>query len=486
MAFCSNCGKKLNAGAKFCDECGAGVRAESKNQTVFEGNTHKCFHCGQPLGAFETRCRFCGTELRDVRSSNAVGELAEKLENASSEQQRINIIKNFPIPNTKEDIFEFMVLASSNFDSSYYAAHLYEEDISDAWLSKIEQCYEKAKLSFGAHSDFAIVESMYLKIKNECTEKENKIKYEEKEETKARLENAKQFQKSKLRIVLIVFSVISALFCAVAFSDGKILAGVIAIAMFALFILAFLMGSNVIKEKIANIKLIPIILAFSLLVPYFYAWDENLETPDNQNKLPNEKIYEILDWDELVLGNMLPRSNFVSGRIITNSDSELQIYLADATKTAFLDYIQKCKSRGFTFDSSQSTNDYDAYDDNGYRLYLHFNETDSELSIKLYDPVKRNNLNWKTVPLMENMPTPPSMVGEFLLNFDWTVSVYVLDVSYNDYELYVDKCIDAGFTIDFSRYETLFYGDNKGGDELKVSWEGNNTMHISITNYEKF
>ena len=39
------------------------------------------------------------------------------------------------IPNTKEDIFEFMLLASSNFDAFYYATHLHVEDISDAWLS---------------------------------------------------------------------------------------------------------------------------------------------------------------------------------------------------------------------------------------------------------------------------------------------------------------------------------------------------------------
>ena len=46
-----------------------------------------------------------------------------------------------------------MLLASSNFDASYYATHLHEEDISDAWLSKVEQCYEKAKLTFTNQND---------------------------------------------------------------------------------------------------------------------------------------------------------------------------------------------------------------------------------------------------------------------------------------------------------------------------------------------
>ena len=192
MAFCSNCGKQLNAGAKFCDECGTPVsNTESKRKTVFEGDIHKCPHCGETLKAFEAVCPTCGTELRGSKSSSAISVLAEKLENATSEKQRIVIIKNYPIPNTREDIFEFMLLAASNFDSSYYATHLHEEDISDAWLTKIEQCYSKAKLSFGNHPDFERIESIYLKIKADCADKESKIKYEEKSR------NRKRFQKEQ-------------------------------------------------------------------------------------------------------------------------------------------------------------------------------------------------------------------------------------------------------------------------------------------------
>ena len=183
---------------------------------------------------------------------------------------------------------------------------------------------------------------------------------------------------------------------------------------------------------------------------------------------------------------ILPTPNSLEGRIIVNSDQELSIYLADATKSVFSEYVQSCKTNGFTVDSTQNTTSYEAYNIDGYHLYLHFNESDSELSVKLYDPVKRNTLNWSTVPLMKDVPTPPSNIGEFINNYDWTVSVYILDVTYEEYEVYVDKCIEAGFTIDFSRYENSFYGDDKKGNELNVSWEGNNTIKISVTNLEFF
>ena len=166
MSFCINCGEQLSNQAKFCANCGTPAKQNSSNterKTVYDGEIHKCPHCGELLKAFETVCPTCQFELRGAKSSNSVSQLAEKLENAQSENQKITIIKNFPIPNTKEDIFEFMFLAYSNFDAKYYAEHQDVEDISDAWLAKIEQCYSKAKFSFGNAKEFEHIQNLYDK-----------------------------------------------------------------------------------------------------------------------------------------------------------------------------------------------------------------------------------------------------------------------------------------------------------------------------------
>ena len=191
MAFCTNCGQQVADSAKFCANCGTPISqnvANTERKTVFDGEIHKCPHCGEVLKAFETVCPTCKFEIRGAKGSNAVKELAEKLENASSEKQRIIIIKNFPIPNTKEDIFEFMLLASSNFDASYYATHLHEEDISDAWLSKVEQCYEKAKLTFTNQNDLDNIKRIYERIISDAESckiaEEKKIAQKEKHEIK--------------------------------------------------------------------------------------------------------------------------------------------------------------------------------------------------------------------------------------------------------------------------------------------------------------
>ncbi|MBQ4510156.1 MAG: zinc ribbon domain-containing protein [Clostridia bacterium] len=170
MAFCVNCGENLQNGAKFCASCGTPVNqnasANNERKAIYDGEIHKCPNCGEALKSFETICPTCQFELRGTKGSNSVKELADKLEKSTSENQKITIIKNYPIPNTKEDIFEFMFLAYSNFDAKYYAEHQDVEDISDAWLAKVEQCYQKAK--FLLHkNEIQKIEEMYMKIKGD-------------------------------------------------------------------------------------------------------------------------------------------------------------------------------------------------------------------------------------------------------------------------------------------------------------------------------
>ena len=64
-------------------------------------------------------------------------------------------------------------MAVSNFDASYYTSHLNEDDESDAWLSIIEQCYQKGKLSL-PQNDFHNLEQEYIKIKSKI--KSSKLK----------------------------------------------------------------------------------------------------------------------------------------------------------------------------------------------------------------------------------------------------------------------------------------------------------------------
>ena len=86
MAFCSNCGQKLADGSKFCNNSGTpiwtikkepqaasetneeteyqvntGAFAERKN--VYEGEIRKCPNCGTKLSANSKFCQECGNKI---------------------------------------------------------------------------------------------------------------------------------------------------------------------------------------------------------------------------------------------------------------------------------------------------------------------------------------------------------------------------------------------------------------------------------------
>ena len=196
--FCSNCGSKLDANSKFCHNCGHAVKeysteAQSENNnkrvTVYDGNIHKCPNCGEVLKAFTTNCPTCGYEIRGVETTCSLREFTKKLEQLEDEQgnkknkvglgnaifgngvsrmdeRKINLIKNFTIPNTKEDIFEFIILSSSSIDYNVYGYKYNgfresQRAVSDAWRGKMEQAYRKAQISFGTSSEFNNIKEIY-------------------------------------------------------------------------------------------------------------------------------------------------------------------------------------------------------------------------------------------------------------------------------------------------------------------------------------
>lgn len=185
MAFCISCGQKLDKSAKFCANCGKAV-GTPQNETVeerkivYQGEIHKCPNCGEILSPLAVICPSCGYEIRGNKASDSVKEFAMRLADVENNQQKIIIIQSFPIPNNKEDILEFLILAASCFEpSDNLTGDSVKKDVSDAWRVKVEQSYQKAKLLFANDADFLkykmfmikhITESRHLPVK--CRRKE--------------------------------------------------------------------------------------------------------------------------------------------------------------------------------------------------------------------------------------------------------------------------------------------------------------------------
>lgn len=484
MRYCSNCGQKVDDGAKFCSKCGSptGISSEttqSQRKSTYDGAIHKCPNCGEILNAFTSKCPACGYELRGTTATNSVKELYRNIQEAKSDREVVRLIKMFPVPNNKEDILEFMILASSNFNEETYIDHMGEENISDAWFSKIEQCYNKSILSLTSE-DMLKVNEIYSAITQRVAiakKKANQKRISHQSEVTAR-----EFNKSKFKIVLVIFSVISVLFCVLAFQTSRIQAGLISALMIALFLTSFLMGNGVINERIKNFHLVPTILAFLLFVPYFSLFNHRIMFLDIGN---HKNAVERISWENLNLGENLPDIGYNKAEVVRDTDDNLILYFYNVDKSKYEFYIEKCKKFGYTIDAEDSGENYTAYNQDGYYLRLRYLDSDDkQLTIELDDPIKSKQIVWPSSNLVKDLPIPKSLVGEVSKETSEAYAIYLVQIEPTYFSEYVSLCMDNGFNVDYSKSDTSFKAENDDGISLTVEYRGFNIMYIYIENYD--
>lgn len=159
MPFCANCGHEISEGELFCTNCGKPVAPqdadENERKVQYRGKVYKCPNCGEVLSSYMTNCPTCGYEIRGNDAPDSVQNFYRDLRNTATVSQKDEMIRNFPIPNSKEDILEFMILASTNIAGED------DKDICEAWLAKLEQTYQKATLLFGTDEEFHKIQKLY-------------------------------------------------------------------------------------------------------------------------------------------------------------------------------------------------------------------------------------------------------------------------------------------------------------------------------------
>jgi hypothetical protein len=131
------------------------------------GDVRKCPGCGAIVESFTTRCPDCGHEFSNIGTVSSFNLLSSKLEalenkkkgtiwgvikDESIDKQKVSLINGFPVPTTKEDILEFVSMATplakpanklmifTDLDAGQYG-------VAKAWKSKCEQVIMKARFS---------------------------------------------------------------------------------------------------------------------------------------------------------------------------------------------------------------------------------------------------------------------------------------------------------------------------------------------------
>lgn len=119
-----------------------------------------CPRCGDVINSFTGKCKSCGTEFYNIDASKTMKEFSNNLLNTDEFGQKLEMIKTFPIPNSKEDIIEFMILASSNIGYTEQKNKM-DEAYEDAWVTKFMQGYQKAKMVLAGDREWNRIQKLY-------------------------------------------------------------------------------------------------------------------------------------------------------------------------------------------------------------------------------------------------------------------------------------------------------------------------------------
>lgn len=125
----------------------------STSQTLKRGDLHKCPACGSLLSPLAVKCPECGYELSNIEANNTIKKLLSSLQDvvgtdSAAVSHKVQIIQNFPVPNTKEDIIEMLTVCRSNITSN--AEH---PQLRKAWEAKANQIVTKSQILLKGDKD---------------------------------------------------------------------------------------------------------------------------------------------------------------------------------------------------------------------------------------------------------------------------------------------------------------------------------------------
>lgn len=543
MTFCSNCGNELVNDAKFCSSCGKSVGEFSKSEqrkTMYDGTIHKCPNCGEILNGFVGNCPACGYELRGTEGSIAIKEFAAKLVNAENMHKKTAIIRNFPVPNTKEDILEFMIMAISNIEDEG------SNDILDAWNSKLEQIYQKACIVFTSESEFARINSLHNQAMEKLKKGKNKQKVRNAGSAIAELlpvlpntllivgwllsifvlipscgVNLDNVGTNGTQLLLMFDFIIGAIIIPFALKCpshlprlvtvlGLILSIVVIIPQcsknldnvgthaFQLILIVDIICSAVVfvrmlkasskienKDKLNGTSIIFALVSIGVLFVAFFissiVTSIGASNAQKENdRLLEEKYSMQYEWPPSGLSTYLPRPESVYGKVETDNETRFNIELYKISRSDFDNYVKACEEKGFNISITKTDGVFYAYNGDECSLDMFYDEDEETLELFLDAPLPMEEIKWPNNDLTKRIPKPNSLIGNIRWNNSENFGVYIDDITAEEYEEYVDKCIEAGFSIDYSRGEKTFSATDADGYKIVVEKHLFEQMYISI------
>lgn len=138
-----------------------------------QGSVRKCPVCGAIVQGYMASCPECKYVFENVSANNSMEKLLnllQEVDNTTNDtsffddtvfRKKKSIIQNFPIPNTKTDIVDFIVaLQPKALNTS--------DRLAKSYFVKYEECINKAKLLFPDDTDLTPLLLEYKKVQKKA------------------------------------------------------------------------------------------------------------------------------------------------------------------------------------------------------------------------------------------------------------------------------------------------------------------------------
>lgn len=195
---------------------------------------------------------------------------------------------------------------------------------------------------------------------------------------------------------------------------------------------------------------------------------------------------EEIDWVNIRLGYVLPEPQSNLMKIVSNDDEDLSVYVYKISQNQYLEYQRWCEQeKGFNIEIEVLGNSFDAYNEEGYYLSLYYNDDQDRLHITLNAPIHMEAISLPTYAVAAGLPIPESKIGHFHWQDKDSFFLYVGETTKDNYMLYKDACVAAGFTVDSYEYNTVYSATNTDGYKVSLNYKGFNTFTLEFTSPEK-
>ena len=227
------------------------------------------------------------------------------------------------------------------------------------------------------------------------------------------------------------------------------------------------------------------------------AWTESTEAAEPESE--EEYVLTKKDKERLALGestyvwpsgpaaDLLPVADYEYGHLEENTTRRVTLEVYHITQRDFTNYIKLCKEAGFTFYETMKKNVFKADLADHTHLEIAYTEdphTFHSFKIKLETPIPMSDIEWPDHVLLDQLPAPPSLVGNLWALEEEKALIYLEGVDQEHFRAYIDTCIDMGFETEhvFDYIASLTF---PGNDKKRLALTLKNWDVMQILIYDK-